>query len=80
MAAIGHPNRRFALVWSPLRQALRGRQYQGYYYMSAYLVLDFAIHDFEEFSEYIREIPQFIEKHLGRYIVRGEEPTVIEGD
>ena len=48
--------------------------------MSAYLVLDFAIHDCEEFSEYIREIPQFIEKYLGRYIVRGEEPTVIEGD
>jgi len=47
--------------------------------MNAYLVLDFAIHDFESFREYIEEIPKFIEKHLGRYIVRGEEPTVMEG-
>ncbi len=47
--------------------------------MSAYLVLALTIHDYEEFGEYIREIPKFIEKHLGRYIVRGAEPTVMEG-
>ena len=48
--------------------------------MNAYLILDFTIHDFEPFKEYIQKIPKFIEKHLGRYIVRGEEPTVMEGD
>jgi uncharacterized protein (DUF1330 family) len=48
--------------------------------MSAYLVLDLTIHDFNGFVEYIQKIPGFIEKHLGRYIVRGEEPTVMEGD
>jgi uncharacterized protein (DUF1330 family) len=48
--------------------------------MRAYLVLDFSIHDLEQFKQYILEIPGFIEKHLGRYIVRGEMPTVIEGD
>jgi uncharacterized protein (DUF1330 family) len=48
--------------------------------MSAYLVLDLTIHDFNGFVEYIQQIPSFIEKHLGRYIVRGEVPTVMEGD
>jgi uncharacterized protein (DUF1330 family) len=48
--------------------------------VKAYLVLDLAIQNFEEFGEYIREIPAFIEKHGGRYIVQGVEPTVVEGD
>jgi uncharacterized protein (DUF1330 family) len=48
--------------------------------MKAYLVLDFAIRDFEGFRPYIAAIPAFIEKHSGRYIVRGVEPTVVEGD
>jgi uncharacterized protein (DUF1330 family) len=48
--------------------------------MKAYLVLDFAIHDLEGFRPYIAAIPAFIEKHAGRYIVRGVEPTIVEGD
>jgi len=48
--------------------------------MNAYLVLDITIHDFNGFSEYISRIPEFIEKHSGRYLVQGEEPTVMEGD
>lgn len=47
--------------------------------MNAYLVIDIAIHDLEAFSKYIQEIPKFIEKHSGRYVVQGEEPTVMEG-
>ncbi len=48
--------------------------------VKAYLVLDITIHDFETFSEYIDKIPEFIEKHSGRYIVQGEVATVMEGD
>jgi uncharacterized protein (DUF1330 family) len=48
--------------------------------MKAYLVLDLAINDFAGFSEYIAAIPTHIAKHDGRYIVRGVEPTCIEGD
>ena len=47
--------------------------------MNAYLVLDISIHDFEKFREYIQQIPRFIEKHCGRYVVQGEQPTVMEG-
>ena len=48
--------------------------------MNAYLILDLTIHNFNEFSEYIKEIPAFIKKHSARYIVQGVEPTVMEGD
>jgi uncharacterized protein (DUF1330 family) len=48
--------------------------------MKAYLVLDITVHDYERFREYIDKIPVFISKHGGRYIIRGEVPTVVEGD
>lgn len=48
--------------------------------MTAYLVLDFAVHDLRGFLPYVEAIPAFIERHGGRYIVRGAEPTVMEGD
>ncbi len=48
--------------------------------MKAYLVLDFSVHDFPGFRPYVDAIPAFIAKHGGRYIVRGVEPTVMEGD
>jgi uncharacterized protein (DUF1330 family) len=48
--------------------------------MNAYLILDLSIHDLHAFQEYIEKIPELIRKHSGRYVVQGEEPTVIEGD
>ncbi len=48
--------------------------------MTAYLVLDFTILDMAAFQEYIDAVPAFIARHGGRYIVRGVEPDVMEGD
>jgi uncharacterized protein (DUF1330 family) len=48
--------------------------------MNAYLILDLSINNFESFREYIEEIPLFIKKHGGRYLVQGVEPEVMEGD
>ncbi|MBR0715456.1 DUF1330 domain-containing protein [Bradyrhizobium liaoningense] len=48
--------------------------------MRAYLVLDLSVHDFSRFKTYIDQIPAFIAKHSGHYIVRGVQPTTIEGD
>ena len=48
--------------------------------MTAFLVLDFTVTDRAGFMPYVRAIPAFIEKHGGRYRVRGEPPTVMEGD
>jgi len=46
----------------------------------AYLILDFSILELDRFMRYVDEIPAFIAKHGGHYIVRGEAPTVMEGD
>lgn len=48
--------------------------------MKAYLVLDFAVTDLAGFMPYVEAIPAHIERHGGRYIVRGVEPTIMEGD
>lgn len=48
--------------------------------MKAYLVLDLTIHNLARFRPYIAAIPTFIEKHSGRYIVQGVQPTTMEGD
>ena len=48
--------------------------------MKAYLVLDLSVNDFAGFRKYIAEIPAFIAKHSGKYIVQGAQPTPIEGD
>jgi uncharacterized protein (DUF1330 family) len=48
--------------------------------MKAYLVLDFSVRDLPGFMPYVSAIPAFIEKHGGRYLVRGVEPMVMEGD
>ena len=48
--------------------------------MKAYLVLDLAVNDFAGFRTYIAQIPAFIAKHSGKYIVQGVVPTPIEGD
>lgn len=48
--------------------------------MKAYLVLDFSINDLEGFRPDIANVPAYIAKHGGRYIVQGAEPRTIEGD
>ncbi len=48
--------------------------------MKTYLVLDLSVNDFDGFKKYMTEIPAFIARHSGRYIVRGVQPTTIEGD
>jgi uncharacterized protein (DUF1330 family) len=48
--------------------------------MKGYLVLDLAITKLEEFLEYAEIIPAQIEKHQGKYIVKGVVPEKIEGN
>jgi uncharacterized protein (DUF1330 family) len=48
--------------------------------MKAYLVLDLAVNDMDGFGTYIADIPALITRHSGHYIVRGVQPTIIEGD
>src|SRR3954453_17718613 len=48
--------------------------------VKAYFVLDITVHDFGRFKTYIDAIPAIIERHHGRYIVQGVEPTPLEDE
>ncbi len=48
--------------------------------MSAYIIVDIAIHDPQQYKEYVKLAPGFVEKHQGRYVVRGGEVDVVEGN
>ncbi|MDH5737413.1 MAG: DUF1330 domain-containing protein [Gammaproteobacteria bacterium] len=47
--------------------------------MKGYLVLDLKISDATRFMRYVKEIPEHIQKHGGRYLVKGVVPETIEG-
>lgn len=47
--------------------------------MRGYILVDVNIKNLELFKEYASRIPALIEKHAGRYIVKGVVPKVIRG-
>src|SRR5262245_42777928 len=48
--------------------------------MSAYMIIDLDIHDQAAFEGYQKSVPAVIAKHGGRYLVRGGQLEVLEGD
>jgi len=48
--------------------------------MTAYAILDIEIHDIEPYMQYMASVKPLIEQFGGRYLVRGGEFEVIEGD
>ena len=47
--------------------------------MAAYLIANITVHDAEQYQDYVANVPALIEKHGGRYCVRGGDPEVLEG-
>ena len=43
------------------------------------MITDLEIHDTEVFAEYQARFPSIIERHGGRYLVRGGDVRVISG-
>ncbi len=48
--------------------------------MSAYIIATIEVTDPEQFEVYRSQVPATIERHGGRYLVRGGEVSVVEGD
>ena len=48
--------------------------------MGALLIVDISVHDTERYKEYVELVPDLIEKHHGKYLVRGGNVEVIEGN
>jgi uncharacterized protein (DUF1330 family) len=48
--------------------------------MAAYFIVNLDVEDRAKFERYRAEVPAVIEKHGGRYLVRGGELHPVEGD
>jgi uncharacterized protein (DUF1330 family) len=48
--------------------------------MPAYVIVDVTIHDFKEYEEYKKLTPEAIAAYDGKFIVRGGQTTILEGD
>lgn len=48
--------------------------------MSTYLVVDIDVQDPDQYMQYVAQAPAFIKKHGGKYLVRGGDVEVVEGD
>lgn len=48
--------------------------------MAAYIVVDVAITDPQEYRTYTQQVPATLEKYGGRFIVRGGQTETLEGD
>ena len=47
--------------------------------MSAYLIADVEVHDQNVYGDYRRQVLPLVQKHGGRFIVRGGAHEVLEG-
>lgn len=48
--------------------------------MKAYLIADIHVHDLDTYQRYIEQVPPFVAKHGGTYLVRAGKTKVEEGD
>jgi uncharacterized protein (DUF1330 family) len=48
--------------------------------MSAYIVVDVKVHDAELYDEYKGQVQPTLDKYNGRFLVRGGDPELLEGD
>lgn len=48
--------------------------------MSTYLVVDIDVQDPDQYMQYVAQAPDYIRKHGGKYLVRGGDVEVVEGD
>ncbi len=48
--------------------------------MAAYVIVQVEVTDGDKFKEYLKEIPRVIAQYGGRYIARGGEIVMLEGE
>ena len=48
--------------------------------MNALLIVDISVDDAERYRKYVNLVPALIEKHHGKYLCRGGNVDVIEGN
>ncbi len=48
--------------------------------MAVFLIIEIEVSEPGMYSEYVRRVPEIIEKHGGRYLVRGGKVTPLSGN
>jgi uncharacterized protein (DUF1330 family) len=48
--------------------------------MTAYIIADIEVLDQDRYQDYVRQAPAFIDRHGGKYIVRGGNAESLEGE
>ena len=48
--------------------------------MAAYVIVQAQVTDWDKFSEYLKESPGTVAQYGGRYVARGGETAVLEGE
>jgi uncharacterized protein (DUF1330 family) len=48
--------------------------------VAAYVIAQVEVTDWDKFKEYLKETPRVIAQYGGRYIARGGETVMLEGD
>jgi uncharacterized protein (DUF1330 family) len=48
--------------------------------MAVYLVATVDVHDAETFRPYVTDVPAIVEKYGGRYLARGGELEIVDGE
>ncbi len=48
--------------------------------MAAYVIVQVKVTDWERFKEYLKETPRTIARYGGRYVARGGDTVVLEGE
>jgi uncharacterized protein (DUF1330 family) len=48
--------------------------------MSAYLLAQIEVHDWDTYKQYTARTPAIIARHGGRFLVRGGETEILEGE
>ena len=48
--------------------------------MTAYVIVQAEIHDWDKFRIYLNESPRIIAQYGGKYVVRGGAMAILEGD
>jgi len=48
--------------------------------MAVYMIVEIAVKDPEPYAKYVGQVAEIVERHGGRYLVRGGAVTPISGD
>jgi uncharacterized protein (DUF1330 family) len=48
--------------------------------MSAYIIVDVKVHDAKLYEEYKGQVQATLDRYNGRFLVRGGDPELLEGD